>query len=71
MTLIKRIEQLEAEKEALAEDIKGVFAEAKDAGYDTKVMRQLVKVRKLDDKERIKQEETLRTYMKALNMEGV
>jgi len=65
---IERIERLEEEKAALASDIREVFAEAKSAGYDTKAMRAVLKMRKQDDHERMEQEALLATYMHALGM---
>jgi len=65
---IERIERLEEEKAALMADIREVFAEAKSAGYDTKAMRAILKMRKQDDHERMEQEALLATYMHALGM---
>ena len=66
--LIERIERLEEEKKALAEDIKEVFAEAKSAGFDVKVMRQLIRLRKMDPADRNEMEEILTIYMRAVGM---
>ncbi|MBN66446.1 MAG: hypothetical protein CMM94_02625 [Rickettsiales bacterium] len=65
---IERIERLEEEKAALAADIREVFAEAKANGYDTKTMRQVVKLRKMDNHERDEQEHLLDVYKRALGM---
>jgi uncharacterized protein (UPF0335 family) len=65
---IERIERLEEEKAALSADIREVFAEAKSAGYDTKAIRQIIKIRKQDDHERMEHEALLATYMHALGM---
>lgn len=65
---IERIEHLEEEKAALAADIREVFAEAKSAGFDTKAMRAIIRLRKQEDHERIEQEALLATYMHALGM---
>ena len=65
---IERIERLEEEKKAIADDIKEVYAEAKGAGFNTKVMRQLVKLRKQDRHERAEFEAILDLYMHALGM---
>ncbi len=65
---IERIERLEEEKKAIADDIKEVYAEAKGNGFDTKVMRQIVRIRKQDTNERMEQEAILDTYMHALGM---
>ncbi len=69
-SFIERIERLEAEKDELSEDVKEVYSEAKGVGYDPKIMRQIVRIRKLDEHERREQEDLLHAYMKALGMEG-
>ena len=63
---IERIERLEEEKRALGEDIKQVYAEAKSTGFTPKVMRQVVRLRKMDTAERQEQEALLRVYLDAL-----
>lgn len=65
---IERIERLEMEKQAIADDIKEVFAEAKGSGFDTKVMRAIIKIRKQDRNERAEQEAILDLYLHALGM---
>ncbi len=65
---IERIETLEEEKAALASDLKEVFAEAKLEGFDPKVLRQVVRLRKLEQEEREEQESLLHMYMQALGM---
>ncbi|MDE2166479.1 MAG: DUF2312 domain-containing protein [Alphaproteobacteria bacterium] len=67
-SFIERIERLEDERRALGEDIREVYSEAKGAGFDVKVMRQIVRIRKLDENERDEQEALLETYMAALDM---
>lgn len=67
-SFIERIERLEEEKAALAEDIREVYSEAKGNGYDVKIMRQIVRLRKLDTSDRQEQEAILETYMAALGM---
>ena len=67
-SLIERIERLEEEKSALAADIREVYAEAKGNGFDTKVMRQVVRMRRLDRAERQEQEAVLDLYLSALGM---
>jgi uncharacterized protein (UPF0335 family) len=67
-SFIERIERLEEEKRALAEDIKEVYAEAKGTGFDTKTMRQIVKIRKMDQDELDEQETLLDVYKRALGM---
>jgi uncharacterized protein (UPF0335 family) len=65
---IERIERLEEEKAALAADIREVYAEAKGNGFETKVMRQIVKLRKMDSADRQEQEELLDLYKRALGL---
>ena len=68
-SFIERIERLEEEKTALAADIKEVYSEAKGTGFDAKVMRQVVKLRKMDASDRAEQEELLSLYCTALGFE--
>ena len=65
---VERIERLEDEKKALAADIKEVYAEAKGNGFDTKILRKVISIRKLEDAERQEQESLLELYMAALGM---
>ena len=67
-TIVERIERLEEEKQALADDIKEVYAEAKANGFDTKTLRTVVRLRKQDAAERAEQETLLDLYMHALGM---
>ena len=67
-SIVERIERLEEEKQALADDIKEVYAEAKANGFDTKTLRTIVRLRKQDANERAEQETILETYMQALGM---
>ncbi|WP_341704145.1 DUF2312 domain-containing protein [Ferrovibrio sp.] len=67
--LVARIERLEEEKKALADDIREVYAEAKAHGFDTKILRQVIKLRKLDRAELAEQESLLQVYMDALGMQ--
>jgi uncharacterized protein (UPF0335 family) len=67
-SFIERIERLEEEKAATAADIKEVYAEAKGTGFEVKVMRQIVKLRKMESDARREQEELLDLYMRALGM---
>lgn len=67
-SLIERVERLEAEKTALASDIKDIFAEAKSAGFDTKIMQTVIKLRKMNAADRDEQEFLLETYCKALDL---
>lgn len=66
--LIERIERLEEEKQTIAADIREVYAEAKANGFDTKVMRQVVRLRKQETAERQEQEAIRDLYMHALGM---
>lgn len=65
---VERIERLEEEKRGIADDLKEVYAEAKGNGFDTKVLRQVVKIRKQDRAERLEQEALLDLYLAALGM---
>lgn len=65
---IERIEKLEEEKKAIADDIKDVYGEAKGTGYDVKVMRKIVSARKQDRDKRREEEEILDLYLAALGM---
>ena len=67
-SFIERIERLEEEKRTLAEDIKEVYAEAKGTGFDTKIMRQLIRIRKRDQDELDEEETLLDVYKRALGM---
>jgi len=67
-SLIERIERLEEEKKALSGDIRDVYAEAKSAGFDTKIMRTIIKLRKMNASDREEQEYLLDTYRKALDL---
>lgn len=67
--LIERIERLEEEKKAMADDIKDVYAEAKAVGYDPKIMRKIVSLRKMDTHDRREQDDLLDTYKAALGMD--
>jgi len=65
---VERIERLEEEKKAIADDIRDVYAEAKGNGYDVKAMRAVVRLRKQDKDERAEYEAVLETYMHALGL---
>lgn len=67
-SVCERIERLEDEKDGLVKDIREVYAEAKGQGFDTKVLRQIVRLRKLDKADRQEQESILDLYMSALGM---
>ena len=63
---IERIERLEEEKRAIADDIKEVYAEAKGTGYDAKIMRKIISLRRQDRDKRREEEEILDLYLSAL-----
>ena len=67
-SFIERIERLEEEKRALGEDIKEVYAEAKGTGFEPKIMRQILKIRKMDKDALNEQESLLDIYQRALGM---
>jgi|TARA_B110000027_G_scaffold22311_1_gene23914 uncharacterized protein (UPF0335 family) len=67
-SLIERVERLEEEKNNLLADIKEVFSEAKGLGYDPKIMRKVLIIRKMDIDERLEQEALLETYRAALGI---
>lgn len=67
-SLIERIERLEEEKRVLGEDIKEVYAEAKGTGFEPKIMRQIIKIRRMDKDEHDEQESLLDIYKRALGM---
>ncbi len=66
---IERIERLEEDKKAIADDVRDVFAEAKANGFDTKTMRQVLKLRKMKANERTEQEYMLDLYKRALGLD--
>nr|WP_294550056.1 GapR family DNA-binding domain-containing protein [uncultured Rhodopila sp.] len=67
-SLVERIERLEEERKALSSDIKDIYAEAKSAGFDPKVLRQLISIRKQEAAEVEEQETMLDIYRRALGM---
>jgi uncharacterized protein (UPF0335 family) len=67
-SFIERIERLEEEKKALANDIKEVYAEAKGTGFDTKIIRQLIRMRKMDQDDLDEQETLIDIYKRAIGM---
>lgn len=66
---IERIERLEEDKKTVADEIKDVYLEAKGTGYDIKIIRKIVSIRKQDKDKRREEEEILELYMQALGME--
>ena len=67
-SVVERIERLEEEKAAMAADIREVYSEAKGAGFDAAVLRQVVRLRKMDNAERRQREELLDLYKRALDL---
>ena len=67
--LIERVERLEEEKKGISDDIKDVYGEAKAVGYDTKIMKQIVKLRKKTRDARMEEEALLETYKSALGID--
>lgn len=67
--LIERIERLEEEKKVVGEDIKDVYTEAKAVGYDAKIIREIIRLRKKDDESLQEWSAVLRTYASALGMD--
>tara|TARA_B110000444_G_scaffold172103_1_gene160920 strand:- start:691 stop:936 length:246 start_codon:yes stop_codon:yes gene_type:complete len=67
-TIIERIENLEEDKKALSDDIREIYLEAKSAGFDVKILRQLISLRKLDVNDRQEQEVMLDLYKRAMDM---
>ena len=65
---VERIERLEGEKKEVAEQVKDVYAEAKAVGYDAKIMRQIVRLRKMKPDDRAEMEMVLDTYKAALGL---
>ena len=68
-SFIERIERLEEEKAGLTADIREVYAEAKGTGFDSKVMRQIVRLRRMDSADRQEQEALLEVYRRAIGLE--
>lgn len=65
---IERVERLEEEKQAIADDIKDVYSEMKGSGFDTKIVRAIIRLRKKDSAERQEEEAMLDLYLVALGM---
>lgn len=65
---MERIERLEEEKKGIADDIRDVFSEAKSQGYDTKIMRQILRLRKMEPHDRAEMEALLDVYKSALGL---
>jgi uncharacterized protein (UPF0335 family) len=67
-TIVERIERLEEEKKTIAADIKEVYAEAKGNGFDTRILRKVISIRRKDRHEREEEEAMLEVYLDALGM---
>ena len=67
--LIERVERLEEEKKGIQDDINDVYSEAKATGYDAKIMKQIVRIRKMKPHDRREMEAILQTYMNALGLD--
>jgi uncharacterized protein (UPF0335 family) len=67
--LIERVERLEEEKKGVSEDIRDVYSEAKAFGFDAKIMREIIRLRKMTKDDRAEMEAILETYKKALGMD--
>lgn len=67
-SIVERVERLEEEKKAISDDIRDIYAEAKANGFDTKVLREVVKIRKQDLAERQERDAVRDLYMQALGM---
>ncbi|OHV84629.1 DUF2312 domain-containing protein [Rhizobium sp. LCM 4573] len=65
---VERIERLEEEKKTIADDIKDVYGEAKSMGFDTKILKKVIALRKKDEQERMEEDLILDTYLQALGM---
>ena len=66
---IERIERLEEEKKTISDDIKQIYSEAKNSGFDTKAMRTIIRLRQKEDRERQEEEAMIDLYKDALGME--
>lgn len=67
---IERVERLEEEKKGMADDISDVYSEAKAMGYDPKIMKQIVRLRKMEPHDRAEMQAILEIYMAALGLDG-
>lgn len=66
---IERIERLEEEKSGIADDVKDVYAEAKSAGFDSKIMRMIIRLRKMASEKRSEEQHLLEIYKSAIGLE--
>lgn len=68
-SLVERIERLNEEKKAILDDVKEIYAEAKANGYDTKILRKVIALRKMDAADREEMQSLIETYLSALGMD--
>lgn len=68
-SIIERVERLEEERKELGADVREIYAEAKGNGYDPKIIRMIIRLRKMNQSDRAEQEALLDTYMSAIGME--
>ena len=68
-SIIERVERLEEERKGLGADIREIYSEAKGVGFDPKILRKIIAIRKMDENARAEQEALLETYMAALGMD--
>jgi uncharacterized protein (UPF0335 family) len=69
LQIITKLENLEEERAAVAQNVTDTLAESKMKGYDIKILKQIIKLRKMDDDDRIRQEEELETYKATIGMQ--
>jgi len=69
LQIITKLEHLEEERAAVAQNVTDTLAESKMKGYDIKILKQIIKLRKMDDDDRIRQEEELETYKATIGMQ--
>lgn len=69
LSIVERVERLEAEKKAIADDIKEIFSEARAHGFDVKILKKVIKLRSISKEQRAEEEIILDLYMKAVQLE--
>lgn len=67
--LVQRIEKVEEEKKALSEDLKQIYSEVKSKGYDVKIIKKIISIRRIEESDRREQEALMQTYLNALGMD--
>jgi uncharacterized protein (UPF0335 family) len=68
-SFIKRVEKIEADKAAISEDLKELYSEIKGSGFDTKIVRELIRIRKIEVEKRREHQELLELYKSAIGMD--